>query len=51
LIRAAKQEYDDAVEQGEIPAAPDETVRLTWVPLVMAVLLLPAIAVIALSLT
>ena len=50
-INQAKQEYDDAVAQGELPAAPDETVRITWVPLAMVVLLLPAIVVIVLSLT
>ena len=50
-IDQAKQEYGDAVAQGELPAAPDDTVRITWVPLAMVVLLLPAIAVIVLSLT
>ena len=50
-IDQAKQEYDDAVAQGDLPAAPDDTVRTTWVPLAMVVLLLPAIAVIVLSLT
>ena len=48
-ISQAKQEYDDAVAQGELPAAPDDTVRITWVPLAMVVLLLPAIAVVVLS--
>lgn len=50
-IEQAKQEYDQAVAQGQLPAAPDGRVRITWVPLAMAVLLLPAIAVVALSLT
>jgi hypothetical protein len=50
-IRAAKQEYDEAVAAGELPAAPDGTVRVTWVPLAMLVLLLPAVAVLALTLT
>ena len=50
-ISQAKQEYDYAVAQGELPAAPDDTVRITWVPLAMVVLLLPAISVIVLSLT
>ena len=49
-IDQAKQEYDDAVAQGELPAAPDETVQIRWVPLAMVVLLLPVIAVIGLSL-
>jgi hypothetical protein len=50
-IRAAKEEYDEAVADGQLPAAPDATVRVTWVPLVMLVLLVPAVAVLALSLT
>jgi Bacterial PH domain len=50
-IEQAKQEYDEAVAHGALPAAPDGPVRITWVPLVLAVLLLPAIAVVALSLT
>jgi len=50
-IRLAKQEYDEAVAQGELPAAPDAMVQVTWVPLAMAVLLVPAIVVVALSLT
>jgi Bacterial PH domain len=50
-IEQAKQEYDEAVAQGQLSAAPDGRVRITWVPLVMAVLILPAIAVVALSLT
>jgi len=49
-IRAAKQEYDEAVTRGPAPAASDDTVRITWVPLTMAVLLVPAIAVVVLSL-
>jgi hypothetical protein len=32
------------------PEAPDTAVAITWLPLVMAVLLLPAIAVVVLSL-
>ena len=43
LINAAKQEYDESVLQGELPAAPDARVRITWVSLVIAVLLLPAV--------
>jgi hypothetical protein len=49
-IRAAKQEYDQAVAEGELPAVPEGTVRVTWVPLVMLVLLVPAVVVLALSL-
>jgi hypothetical protein len=51
LITAAKQEYDESVVQGELPAAPDARVRVTWVPLVIAVVLLPAVLVVVLSLT
>ena len=51
LIKAAKQEYDESVAQGELPAAPDAKVRITWVPVVIAVLLLPAVLVVVLSLT
>ena len=51
LITAAKQEYDESVVQGEEPAAPDARVRVTWVPLVIAVVLLPAVLVVVLSLT
>jgi hypothetical protein len=49
FIKVAKQEYDEAVENGELPAAPDAMVRVTWVPLVVAVLLVPLIVVVALS--
>jgi hypothetical protein len=49
-IEQAKQVYDEAVAQGALPAAPDTGVRVTWVPLVVAALLLPAIAVVALTL-
>lgn len=49
-IRAAKQEYDQAVDQGDLTASDDAMVRITWVPLAIAALLLPAIAVVALTL-
>jgi Bacterial PH domain len=51
LIEQARAEYDDAVAQGELAPAPDLRVRIRWEPLVLAALLLPAIAVVALSLT
>ena len=51
LIDAAREDHDEAVASGVLPATPDAQVRVTWAPLVMAVLLLPAIAVVALSLT
>jgi hypothetical protein len=50
-IEQAKQEYDEAVARGALPAVPDARVRIKWVPLVVVVLLLPAITVVALSLT
>jgi hypothetical protein len=49
-INIAKLEYDQAVASGGLAADPDAMVRVTWVPVAMAVLLLPAIAVVALSL-
>ena len=48
-IQRAKQEYDDAVAAGEVPPAADAGVRIVWLPLVMAVLLLPALAVVIFS--
>jgi hypothetical protein len=50
LITSAKQEYDGAVARGELPPAPGTSVEVTWVPLAIAVLLLPAVAVVALTL-
>jgi hypothetical protein len=51
MIRIAKQEYDEAVASGELVAKPDAAVRVTWVPVAAAVLLLPALLVVALTLT
>jgi Bacterial PH domain len=50
-IEQAKAEYDEAVANGTIPAAPDARVRITWVPMVFAIVVLPALAVVALSLS
>lgn len=50
-ITMAKQEYDEAVAEGELSASPDAVVQVTWVPLVMVVLLVPAILVVALTVT
>ena len=50
-IEQAKEEYEEAVASGKIPAAPDAQVRITWVPMVFAIVVLPAIAVVALSLS
>ena len=49
-IEQAKQDYDEAVAQGQRPAVSDGRVRVTWVPLVIAVLVLTAVVVVALSL-
>ena len=51
LIEQAKEEYAEAVAQGALAAAPDGQVRATWVPMALAILLLPAIAIVTLSLT
>lgn len=48
-IEQAKEEYDEAVAGGKIPAVPDAEVQTTWAPLVIAVVVLPAVAVLALS--
>lgn len=49
-IEQAKREYDEAVAQGRVSVVSDPQVRVAWVPLVAVILLLPAIAVVALSL-
>jgi hypothetical protein len=49
-IQVASADYDDAVARGRLPASPEARVRVSWVPLVIAALLLPAVAVVALSL-
>jgi len=51
MIEQAMQEYAEAVAHGQLPAATDARVRITWVPLVIGVIAVPAIAVAALSLT
>jgi hypothetical protein len=38
------------VAQGQLPEVPDRAVSITWVPWVMAVLLVPAVAAVVLSL-
>lgn len=48
-IQQAKREYDEAVALGQLPEVPDGRVRISWASQVMIVLLLPVIAVIALS--
>jgi len=49
-IEQAMEEYAEAVAQGAIAPPPDASVRITRVPLVLAILALPALAVVALSL-
>jgi hypothetical protein len=48
-IQRVKQEYDDAVVAGEVARAADASVRIVWLPQVMAALLVPAIAVVVFS--
>ena len=50
-IEQAIEEYAEAVAQGAVTPPPDPWVRITRVPLVMAILSLSALAVVALSLT
>jgi hypothetical protein len=49
-VEQAKADYDEAVARGALPATPQARVRVTWAPLVVAILLVPALAVVALSL-
>lgn len=49
-IEQARQEYDDAVAAGALPTASGARPRITWAQPAVAVLLVPAIAVVVLSL-
>lgn len=49
-IDQAREDYAEAVASGALAAAPDAQVRVTWVPVVLATMVLSAIAVVALSL-
>jgi len=49
-IEDAKEDYSDAVARGAIAAAPDAQVRMAWVPLALAIMFLPAIAVVVVTL-
>jgi hypothetical protein len=51
LITMAKQDYDDGVEDGQIVPAPDAVVQVSWAPLAVAALLLPAIVIVVLTLS
>lgn len=48
-VETARDDYLEAVARGALPAGPDARVRVTWSPVVVAVLLLPAIAVVILT--
>src|SRR5450759_647285 len=50
-IEDAKEEYSEAVARGAIAAASDPEVGVTWVLMALAIVVLPAIAVAALTLT
>jgi len=50
-IEQAKEEYSEAVARGAIAAASDPEVGVTWVLMALAIVVLPAIAVAALTLT
>jgi len=50
-IEDAKEDYSDAVARGAIVAPADAQVRITLVPMALAIVFLPAIAVVALTLT
>jgi len=49
-IEQAKEEYSEAVARGAVVAAPDAAVRMTWVPVALAAMFLPALAVVVLTL-
>ena len=49
-IEAAKEDYAEAVAHGALAAPPESQVRISVVPLVLVVLVLPAVAIVALSL-
>ena len=50
-IEEAKEDYSDAVARRAIAAAPDAQVRMTWAPVALAVMFLPAVAVVVVTLT
>ena len=50
-MEQAKEEHSEAVAKGTVVAAPDAPVWMTWVPMALVIVLLPASAVVALSLT
>lgn len=50
-IEQAQEEYSEAVARGAIAAPSDAQVRMTLVPMALAIMFLPAIAVVAITLT
>ena len=50
-IEQAKEEHSEAVAKGAVVASPDAQVRMTSVPMALAIMLLPALAVVVLVLT
>ena len=50
-IEQAKEEHSEAVAKGTVVAALDAKVWMTWVPMALVIVLLPAFAVVAFSLT
>lgn len=51
VIEQAQEEYSEALARGTVTSPADAQVRVTWVRMALAILLLPALAVVALSLT
>ncbi len=50
-IDKARQEYVEALARGALAAAPGGRVQITWVPLVLAILVVSGLAVVAFSMT
>jgi len=50
LIEQAKRDFDEAMARGQLPVPVDGRVQVTWVPLALLVVLLPAVAVVVFSL-
>ncbi|MEO8556354.1 MAG: PH domain-containing protein [Actinomycetota bacterium] len=50
-IEQAQGEYSEALARASVTSPADAQVRVTWVPMALAIVLLPALAVVALSLT
>lgn len=48
-IEQARDDYANAIASGQRAASPDRDVRITWVPISLVIVFLPAVAVVALS--